>query len=168
MPVILVQSEETYTVEETIFRFKRLRYRQQEELQYLYTIRGALDEVAYTQLCIATALTGWEELYSEAGLLPWPSLSDRGEAVFGIVSEARKEQLSTIYTVVAELPRDVALALGARVHAVGPEALKKSAVTMSNGANTLPTSVLGSNSPAQTAEPTILTTTSALPVTEGA
>lgn len=165
MPVILVQSHERYAVEETVFHFKRLRYRQQEELQYLYTIRGALDEVAYNQLCIAAALTGWDELYGINGLIAWPPCDEPPGMGLAGLTDSRKAQLEAIYAVVAELPRDISIALAQRVNAAGPDELKKSALPILSAGMPSPMPLPESNLAADNAAAIMPMMGSALPVT---
>lgn len=169
MPIILIQSEESYNIDETVFTYRRLQYRQQAELQHLYTVRGELDAVTYAQMCIAVALTGWKELYGMNGPVEWPALATslvgQSENLL-LVSPERQAQLEVIYAVVEALPREVALELGQRVNSLAPDELKKSWVITSTGVSSSPTAVPGLSLPADDAALTTPMTANDLPATD--
>lgn len=153
MPLVIVEDVQEYVVEETTFVYERLRLDDREQLHYLCSNRGQINETLYLKACIAVALKGWRNLHGQHGEIVFPALTVPPETgiwqngtsdlaaqmLFPNVSQARQRQLDIVLALVERLPLNVVVELGNRVNELAPALVKKSSATPLPDNSALPT-----------------------------
>lgn len=183
MPVILVEEELTYEIDETVFKYERLRIDDSQKLSFLCTQRGAFDQVLYDKACVAVGLRGYANLCGRrangtVGPLAWPPTLpsdatppltvDQEQALrllFPNLTQAEQARLQGVLYVVEKLPRDIVYELAARVKETSPEEVKKSLQQPLSDVSASQIRVQAASLPVATAAATEAATATPSPVT---